>query len=301
MRALITGINGFVGHHLETELCIRGWEVFGLSPEPPYSETVRKGDLLDTPLLTLLVNELHPNVVFHLAGISSVKLSWEQPDLTMRVNRDGTDSLLKALASMNAPVTMILISSAEVYGIPKRVPLTELDPPNPMNPYAKSKLEAEKVANSYPTIRTVITRSFPHIGPGQRPWFVVPDVAQQIVAIERGAATELLIGNTEAQRDFTDVRDVVNAYILLSERGVTGQMYNVCSNVAYPISEMVDLLVAKATAPVTVRKDPSRMRPSDIPILLGDNTKLRLATGWTPQIALEQTLADVLAYFRSLP
>ncbi|MFH0829331.1 MAG: GDP-mannose 4,6-dehydratase [Candidatus Kerfeldbacteria bacterium] len=301
MRALITGINGFVGHHLETELRTRGWEVFGMSVEPPFNETVRKGDLLDAPFLTSLVNDLHPNVVFHLAGISSVKRSWEQPELTMRVNRDGTDSLYRALVSLATPVTMILVSSAEVYGVPKRVPLTELDPPNPTNPYAKSKFAAEKVSRVYPSIKTVITRSFLHIGPGQRPGFIVPDVAQQIVAIERGNAKELLIGNTRAQRDFTDVRDIVKAYILLAERGTPGQIYNVCSNVAYRISEIVDMLISKSMAKVSVRQDPSRMRPSDIPILQGDNMKLRTATGWTPRIPLGQTINDVLAYYRSLP
>ena len=301
MRALITGINGFVGRHLEAELRSRGWEVFGMSPEPPFNDTVRKGDLLDTPLLTTLVNELRPNVVFHLAGISSVKMSWDKPELTMRVNRDGTDSLYRALASLGTPVTMVLVSSAEVYGIPKRIPLTELDPPHPMSPYATSKLAAEKLADRYPSVNTVITRSFPHIGPGQRPGFIVPDVAQQIVAIERKKADVLLIGNTEAQRDFTDVRDVVNAYILLTERGKSGQIYNVCSNVAHKISEMVDMLVAKSTATITVRQDPSRMRPSDIPILQGDNTKLQRATGWTPRIPLGKTIDDVLAYYRSLP
>ncbi len=301
MRALITGINGFVGRHLETELRTRGWKVFGMSPEPPYSDTVRKGDLLDTPLLTLLVNELRPDVVFHLAGISSVKLSWDKPELTMQVNRDGTDSLYRALASIKSPVMVMLASSAEVYGIPKRVPLTELDSPHPMNPYADSKLAAEKVANNFPTVHTFVTRSFPIIGPGQRPGFIIPDVAQQIVAIERKQATELLIGNTEAQRDFTDVRDVINAYILLAERGKPGQTYNVCSNVAYKVSEVVDMLVSKSSSKIAVRKDPSRMRPSDIPILQGDNTKLQRATGWVPRIPLGQTIDDVLAYYRSLP
>lgn len=301
MRALITGINGFVGRHLEAELRSRGWEVFGMSPEPPFNDTVRKGDLLDTPLLTTLVNELRPDIVFHLAGISSVKMSWDKPELTMQVNRDGTDSLYRALASLGTPVTMVLVSSAEVYGIPKRVPLTELDPPHPMNPYATSKLAAEKLADRYPSVNTVITRSFPHVGPGQRPGFIVPDVAQQIVAIERKKADVLLIGNTEAQRDFTDVRDVVNAYILLAERGKPGQTYNVCSNVAHKVSEMVDMLTSKSTATITVRQDPSRMRPSDIPILQGDNTKLQRATGWTPRIPLGKTIDDVLAYYRSLP
>ena len=300
MRALVTGINGFVGQHLKTQLIARDWEVFGLSVEPPFSEKLWKCDLLDTPLLMTVMRKILPDVVFHLAGISSIKLSWEQPELTMRVNHDGTDSLYRVLTSLVKHVTVVLVSSAEVYGIQPRFPITELDPPHPSNPYAKSKMAAEKLSLDYPSIRTIITRSFPHIGPGQRPGFVVPDVAQQIVAIERGTETELLIGNTEAQRDFTDVRDVVNAYILLAERGVTGQTYNVCSNVAYPISEVVNLLVAKATAPVTVRKDPSRMRPSDIPILQGDNTKLRLATGWVPRIPLGQTITDVLAYYRSL-
>lgn len=299
MRALVTGINGFVGSHLKAQLSKSDWEVFGFSVEPPFNETIWKCDLLDTSLLMSLVHQIHPDVVFHLAGISSVKLSWDKPELTMQVNRDGTDSLFRALASLNAPVTMVLVSSAEVYGIPKRVPLTELDPPHPSNPYAKSKMAAEKLSFDYPSIRTIITRSFPHIGPGQRPGFVVPDFAQQIVAIERGTKSELLIGNTEAQRDFTDVRDVVKAYILLVEHGVPGQIYNVCSGVAHRISDIVELFVAKAAVPITVRHDPSRLRQSDINILQGDNTKLHQTTGWVPRIPLGQTIDDVLVYYRS--
>lgn len=300
MRALVTGLNGFVGAHLKTALHTQGWDVYGISKEPPFDATTFESDLLDTERLTSIVQDVHPDAVFHLAGISSVKFSWDHPDLTLRVNRDGTESLYGALATLTHTPTVLLVSSAEVYGIPDHTPLVETDPLNPNNPYAESKRAAELVATRFPAIRTITARSFPHIGPGQRPGFIVPDVAQQIVAIERGGVPELLIGNTDAQRDFTDVRDVVEAYVRLVNRGTPGQIYNVCSGVAHRIADIVTALMQQAAIEIHLKHDPARMRPSDIPILLGDNTKIRTATHWAPQISIERSLSDVLAYYRTL-
>lgn len=301
MRALITGINGFVGQHLSHALIKRGWEVFGMSLKPPFTETVMSGNLLDERSLDTIVTHANPDVVFHLAGFTSVKQSWQQPELAMRVNRDGTENLYKALIRAQAHPRLLFVSSVEVYGIPQHLPIKESDPPQPINPYAQSKLAAEGLAPNYPTIPTIICRSFSHTGPGQQPGFVVPDFAKQIVSIERGQQTVLMVGNLHSQRDLLDVRDVVIAYMLLIEQGAQGTIYNVCSGKSYLIGDILRQMIAMARTSVAIQEGAGKRRPSDIPVLRGDASKITATTGWRPTIPLKKTLRDVLEYYRQVP
>lgn len=297
MRALVTGINGFVGRYLEQELLNNGFEVFGILQEKPIKKTHFQGDILDKDFLIRTLLQIKPDVVFHLAGFTSVKSSWESADLAMKVNQGGTEILYSAIAEANSRAKVVITSSADVYGNPTHVPIQETDPTLPTSPYAKSKLAQEEVAKKHKDI-TIICRSFPHTGPAQTPTFVIPSFAMQIAAIEKKQQATLSVGNLEAKRDFLDVRDVVRAYRFLGESSLWGNTYNICSGVAYSIKEILDMLMSFSTIDITIVEDPSRLRPSDIPILLGDNTKITRSLPWSPEIPIEQTLKDTLAYWR---
>jgi GDP-4-dehydro-6-deoxy-D-mannose reductase len=193
---------------------------------------------------------------------------------------------------------LLYVSSAEVYGVqpPESMPIRETCASNPANPYAGSKTAAEAIVLGEVRafgIDAIVTRAFNHIGPGQHERFAVPAFASQLAAIARGAEPVMYVGNLEAKRDFLDVRDVVEAYAALAERGEAGEIYNVCSGTATSMRDILSELIRVAHVPVEVRADPARMRPSDVPLLYGDNSKLRSATGWTPRIALRATLKDV--------
>lgn len=301
MRVLITGIDGFVGTHLAAHLRDAGDDVFGTTIGPEHDQ-VFHADLNTATDLDRVVAASQPGFVFHLAGFTSVKLSWDQAAEAMRVNRDGTRELYSVLRRARRTPRLLITGTAEVYGQPKHTPITEQHPTNPTNPYAESKLAQEAVAQDFPEIPTVITRSFPHIGPGQSPTFVTSDFARQIVAIERGGEPRLQVGNLDAVRDFTDVRDVVRAYSALLQRGTTGHIYNVCSGHGYRIADVLHQLVALSSRPnITITTDAARMRPSDIPELVGSPAALQSATGWHPTLPLEQTLRDILDYWRNQP
>ncbi|TAK95435.1 NAD-dependent epimerase/dehydratase family protein [Patescibacteria group bacterium] len=299
MRALITGIDGFVGRYLAAELSAHGAEVFGTTVGSDHDH-VRHIELTDPDSVRRVVSELHPDQVYHLAGFTSVKASWDQTELAMRVNRDGTKNLYAALQNLDVKPRVLITSTAEVYGIPTSTPITESHPTTPNSPYAESKLAQERVTGEFPEVPTTIVRSFPHIGPGQSPTFVTSDFARQIVQVERGQASAVHVGNLEARRDFSDVRDVVRAYRLLMEKDTAGQIYNVCSGNVLSIRQVLDALLAASTnKEILVESDPDRLRPSDIPVLAGDSTKLRSTTGWRPEISVAQTtLPEILAYWR---
>lgn len=299
MRALITGIDGFVGRYLAAELLAHGYDVYGTTIGPD-DDRVKHIDLTDAESVKAVITTLQPELVFHLAGFTSVKESWAHPEEAMRVNRDGTRHLYTALDQLRQPPRVLLTSTAEVYGRPQTSPISEHHPAAPMNPYAESKLAGEHVTGEFPTIPTTIARSFPHIGPGQSPTFVTSDFARQIVQVERGVSPTVRVGNLEAQRDFTDVRDVVRAYRLMMEQPTAGQLFNVCSGNVMSIRQVLETMIAASTSPhITIDIDRDRLRPSDIPILAGDAAKLKQATGWTPAISItEITLPEILAYWR---
>lgn len=291
VHALITGGRGFVGRHLERHLAESGDEVTIMDrPEGP--------DIADAPAITAIFETTRPDVIIHLAGQADVGASWTTVDETYRVNLDGTRAVL--LAARDAQVSRVLtVTSADVYGLiaPENVPVNEETPFRPVSPYAASKTAADVAAlqaflgYQQDVIRV---RAFTHIGPGQTPRFVAAALAERIVQCERNETDEVIVGNIDARRDFTDVRDVVRAYRTLAVDGLAGEAYNVCSGTDVPISELADRLLALSTRSLRLTQDPDLMRPSDVPILRGDNTKITTQTGWRPEIPLQQSLTDLL-------
>jgi GDP-4-dehydro-6-deoxy-D-mannose reductase len=292
MRALITGAGGFVGDHLARHLRRCGDEL-------TLTDRSQDGlDILDAPALLERFRSERPEVVYHLAGASDVGGSWQTPQITFRANAEGTLNVL--WAAREAGVERILaVGSADVYGkvTPEELPLTERSALRPVSPYAASKVAADTVAQQaflgYGQA-VVRTRPFNHLGPGQATRFVAPALAERIARNERTGADKLLVGNLTPRRDFTDVRDVVRAYRLLVERGEPGEVYNVCSGTAIAIEDLARRMLARSTIHQELVTDPELVRPVDIPVLLGDATKLHEATGWLPEIPLDTTLADLL-------
>ena len=297
MRALITGGKGFVGHWLAAHLKDCGDEVAVIDIET---------DVADGEAVRRVMSDVAPEAVYHLAAMTHVGESWENPSLVLRVNVLGTAEVLAAARSLASSPRVLVVSSAEVYGVvtPAQLPLGEDTPANPASPYAASKLAAEAVALQawrgfgQPV---VIVRPFNHIGPGQSPNFFVPALAKRIVEARRSGTRSLPVGNLTTRRDFTDVRDVVRAYRMLVEGGEPGTVYNVCSGHDVAIQEIADELLRLAGASMTLEVDPSLVRPVEVPVLRGDPTRLTEATGWTPERPLDQTLADVLAHWRATP
>jgi GDP-4-dehydro-6-deoxy-D-mannose reductase len=243
--------------------------------------------------------------VYHLAALSHVGRSWSDPARTFEVNSLGTLQVLEAAARCAVPPVVLVVSSAEVYGnTAGEAPLTEEADLRPVTPYAASKVAAEYLAvqawlgRGVPAMRV---RPFNHVGPGQSPDFVVSALASRIAEAERVGGGPVRVGNLSASRDFTDVRDVVCAYRLLAEKGSSGEVYNVASGHSVPIAEIARQLCALAKVEVELVPDPELMRPADVPVFVGDATRLYEATGWAPQIPLQTTLKDMFDYWRMRP
>ena len=290
MRALITGGKGFVGQWLASHLKDSGDEVVVTDIET---------DISNGPALRKVVAEASPEAVYHLAAMTHVGESWENPSEVLRVNVLGTAEVLAAGRTLATPPTVLVVSSAEVYGTvnPEQLPLREDTPTAPATPYAASKLAAEAVAlQAWRGYRqpVIVVRPFNHIGPGQSPNFAVPALAKRIVEARKGGVRTLRVGTLTTRRDFTDVRDVVVAYRLLILQGLAGTVYNVCSGRDVAISEVADELLALAHAELELVIDPDLVRPVDVPVLRGDAGLLHATTGWSPSIPLATTLADVL-------
>jgi GDP-4-dehydro-6-deoxy-D-mannose reductase len=300
MRALVTGASGFVGRHLVERLIADGYETVGTGG-PHDTDAGLPIDLSDIDTLHAAFDIAQPDVVFHLAAQAFVPRSIEEPRETYETNVIGTANVLQTLREFKGrghAVRLVFVSSAEVYGTQpmSAMPITESCPLNPVNPYAASKAAAEALVLGETRsfgLDALVTRAFNHIGPGQNERFAVPSFAAQLASIANGAEPVLLVGNLDAKRDFLDVRDVVAAYVALAERGESGELYNVCSGAALSMRELLAELIRIAHVPVEVREDTSRMRPVDVPLIYGDNTKLRAHTGWSPQILLRRTLQDV--------
>jgi GDP-4-dehydro-6-deoxy-D-mannose reductase len=291
MRALITGGKGFVGQWLAAHLKDVGDDVVAIDVET---------DISDGPALRQAVMDAAPEAIYHLAAMTHVGESWENPSQVLKVNVLGTAELLAAARALPISPTVLVVSSAEVYGVvtPEQLPLGEDTPTAPATPYAASKLAAEAVAlqawRGYGQ-QVIVVRPFNHIGPGQSPNFAVPALAKRIVEARKSGAGSLRVGTLTTRRDFTDVRDVVVAYRLLILHGVPGTTYNVCSGRDVAISDVADQLLALAHAGLELVIDPELVRPVDVPVLRGDAGRLHAATGWLPSIPLATTLADVLA------
>jgi GDP-4-dehydro-6-deoxy-D-mannose reductase len=306
MRALVTGASGFVGRYLVDELRRSGAEVLACGGPHDGARGYVPLDLGDIDSMRAALERGRPTVVFHLAAQAFVPASLAAPIESYEINAIGSARLAAAIreyAASAPPPRLFFSSSAEVYGPRKRdeLPLHENLDLRPANPYAASKAAAEAILLAEERsfgLDVVVARAFNHIGPGQDERFVVPSLAAQLVRIAAGAPPQLLVGNLTAARDFLDVRDVVNAYIALARDGERGEVYNVCSGGAVTIRDILRELIAIAHVPVEVREDPARMRPADVPILVGSPKKLRARTGWQPQLTLVGSLRDIYAAAR---
>lgn len=311
-RVFVTGATGFVGSYLCQLLSSLGHTVHGTCfPERPedcdqsVANRVTYLDIRDAEGLSGLVERIHPDWVFHLAAVSSVRRSWERREETFDINLAGTNHLFEAIRQYSPQSRVLYISSSDVYGVlaPVDRALAEDDATEPVNPYAFTKIAGELLARFYSQIEgidIVCARPFPHTGPGQSTDFVCPDWAFQIAQIERGDREPVMsVGNTEVQRDFLDVRDVVRAYVYLMEKGQNGEVYNICSGRAIALKDVLDLLLSFTSVAIDVRTDPQKLRKTDIPLLVGNNRKIRNATSWEPEIPIERTLRDLLEYSRS--
>ncbi len=311
LKALILGAAGFVGPYLLRYLTEDlGWQVYAtkLAQESFAAEQaagIYDLDLLNADAVCTLLHSLQPDCVFHLAAQSSVALSWKQPQLTADINIKGTIHLLEAIRSAPNPPKLLLVGSGEEYGHLRNgaCPVSEEEPLHPGNIYAATKVCAEQIAMIYQRaygLWITAVRAFNHIGPGQAAQFVVSDFCKQTAAIEYGEQEPVIrTGNVSAKRDFTDVRDIVRAYGLIMTKGVSGRIYNVGSQKAIAISEVLEQIRALSGVAYTIRTDPAKLRPVDIPIIEADITKLQQDTGWSPVIPLQQTLKDTLAYWRA--
>jgi len=318
MRVLITGITGFVGSHL-AEYCLQkpDVQVFGtvlshhLGDELQRIEHIKdKIELLECDLtnrvaVTRVLERSKPDKIFHLAAQSFVPISWKSPEDTLFNNIISELNIFEVIRELKLDPVIVIAGSSEEYGLvfENELPIKETNPFRPLSPYAVSKIAQEKLGYQYHKsygLKIVLTRFFNTEGPRRGQDFVTSNFAKQIAEIEKGKREPVIYtGNLETQRDFNDVRDMVRAYWLASEKCNFGEPYNVCSGKARSIKSMLDLLLSFSKVKnIEVKQDPARMRPSDVPILYGDSSKFRAKTGWQPKIPFEQTMFDLLQYWR---
>lgn len=312
-KALITGIAGFVGSHLAELLLNRGFEVYGLCRPRTKRDHIEliinklhleDADLLDTHSLYTTLSRIKPDYIFHLAAQSFVPTSWVSPSVTLEVNIVGSANLFEAVRQAGIDSVIQIACSSEEYGLvyEHELPITEDNPLRPLSPYAVSKVAMDYLGFQYfqsYRVRIMRTRGFNHTGPRRGETFAESNFARQIALIEKGKQEPIIkVGNLEAKRDYTDVRDMVRAYLLSVEKCDPGDVYNIAVGRAIRIKDLLDLLLSFSKAKVTVKQDPSRMRPSDVPVLIGDNSKFVKKTGWKPEIPFEKTMEDLLNYWR---
>lgn len=312
-RALITGITGFAGSHL-AELLLEGdFDVWGTArprSKTDHIESIRRkihledADLLDSHSLYTIISKIKPDYIFHLAAQSFVPTSWASPAVTLEINIVGSANLFEAVRQANIDPTIQIACSSEEYGLvyPSEIPITEENPLRPLSPYAVSKVALDYLGYQYFAsykMKIIRTRGFNHTGPRRGDTFVTSNFAKQIAMIEKGKQEPIIqVGNLDAQRDWTDVRDMVRGYLLAVEKGESGEVYNICTGKSVVVGDMLAKLISMSKVKVKIVPDPTRMRPSDVPVLRGDNTKFKKQTGWKPQIPFDQTLEDLLNYWR---
>ena len=312
MRALITGISGFVGSHLaEYLLEATDWEIAG-TVFGPYGSIadlsseleLYPAELSRVDVVTFILEQARPDAIIHLAAQPLVSASRRDPWGTLETNIRMQLSILEGVLRVKPDCRVLVVGSSEEYGqvSPEELPVDEDTPFRPMNPYALSKVAQDLMGLQYHLVhklQVVRVRPFNHIGPGQRLGFVAADFASQIAAVELGLQEPLMtVGNLDARRDFSDVRDVVRAYAALVQQGVPGQVYNVGAGESHSIQEILDTLLSMSRVPIEVRQDPERMRPSETSDIVCDPTRIRELCGWRTTIPLAQSLRDVLDYWR---
>ncbi len=307
MRALVTGAEGFAGRHLLEHLAGAGHEVHATARDAPGDGPAARWlplDVRDADACGRALSEAEPAWVFHLAGFAHVGQAEQRRDECLAVNFGGTRALLDACRDAAPDARVIVVSSAEVYGpvTPDAVPLTEAAAVRPATTYAVSKAAAELAVHHAVArgLHAVVLRAFNHIGPGQSPDFVSAAFARQLAEIEAGRREPVLrVGNLEAVREFSDVRDTVGAYVLAAERAAAGSVYNVAGGAVVSIRELLDQLLDLTGVRVEVQTDPERMRPVDVPVLSGSDARFHAEVGQVHHRPLRETLADVLAYWRA--
>jgi GDP-4-dehydro-6-deoxy-D-mannose reductase len=314
MKALITGISGFVGSYLaEYLLNNTDWQVAG-TVYGPYGNIkdlcgtleLYPAELSRLDVVSFILEQSRPDYIFHLAAQPLPSVSRRDPWGTLETNIRMQLNILQAVVDLKMDNCRILVvGSSEEYGLvhPEELPMKEDNPFRPLHSYALSKIGQDLLGLQYYLnykVQAIRVRPFNHIGPRQRTGFVAPDFAQQIAEVEAGLREPVVrVGNLDARRDFTDVRDVVRAYHLAITMGQAGEVYNIGSGQAHSIQELLDILLAMSTAPITVERDSARMRPSDMPLVVADCSKFRAQTGWQPVIPFKDTLRDVLDYWRA--
>jgi len=315
LRALITGITGFAGSHLAEYILANhpDIEVYGIMRWRSRTENIQEieeriqlieCDLRDATSVKALLGRVCPEKIFHLAAQSYVPSSWNAPAESLTTNVLGQLNIFEAIRELEIEPWIQVACSSEEYGLvhEDELPIKETNPLRPLSPYAVSKIGQDFLGYQYHKsfgFKVVRTRAFNHDGPRRGEVFVSSNFAKQLIEVEKGKKPAVLqVGNLEARRDFTDVRDVVRGYWLATERCEAGEVYNICSGKAYSIQEVLDRLIELSGVQVKVETDPSRLRPSDVPVLLGDYTKFKKATGWEPEIPYDKTLADMLEYWR---
>jgi len=315
MRVLITGITGFAGSHLADYILANhaDVEVYGTVRWRSRRENIfhiqdkiklYEADLKDIISLKKCLAEIRPDWIFHLAAQSFVPTSWVCPVETFAINAVGQINLFEAILGLNLSPKIQIAGTSEEYGFvhPDEIPIKETNPLRPLSPYAVSKVAQDLLAFQYHKsygLRTVRTRGFNHTGPRRGEVFVTSNFAKQIVEIEKKKKEPVIsVGNLEAKRDFSDVRDIVRGYWLCLEKGEEGEVYNVGAGKTYSMKEVLDILLSLSGVKVQIEVDPQRLRPSDVPILLSDCTKFSEKTGWKPKIPFKKTLEDLLNYWR---
>ena len=314
MRVLITGVTGFVGSHLADYLVARGdVELYGTHRWRSRMENIEhlrgrirlvECDIRDAGAVHRMMAAVRPDRVFHLAAQSYVPTSWLAPVETVAGNVTCQLNLFEAVRDLGLSTQFQIAGSSEEYGLVHKdeIPIREDNPLRPLSPYAVSKVAQDLLAYQYwmsYRLHCVRTRGFNHTGPRRGEVFVTSNLARQVAEIEKGVREPVVwVGNLEAIRDFTDVRDMVRAYWLALERGAPGEVYNLCSGRGHAVRNVLEILLGLAQTKVEIREDPARLRPSDVEILLGDCTRFRQMTGWQPTIPFDVTLKDLLDYWR---
>lgn len=307
-KTLIIGGGGFVGGHLLAYLKSRGDHVSVTKMPHELSgaaaDAVYDLDILKEEDVFSLLDRVRPDAVYHLAAQSSVALSWKDPGLTVDVNVKGTLNLLNAVLRLRYAPRLLLVGSGEEYGriSEGEVPVTETNALRPGNVYAATKVCQNMLGKIYADaygMDIVMVRAFNHIGPGQSDQFVISNFCKQAAEIEREDGVHTMqVGNLKARRDFTDVRDVVRAYVMLMESGIAGETYNVGSGKAVSIEEILKMILSISTREIGIEMDPERFRPIDLPVVQADIGKLKGCTGWVPEIPLSQSIKETLEYWR---
>lgn len=316
MKVLVTGATGFVGSHLIDYLLKRDdVTIYATQRRRSNIDSVRHllnsprvkwitMDITDSHSVLRLIQESKPDWCFHLCAQSFVPASWNAPQETMTTNVIGTINLLETIRALSPQARIQIAGSSEEYGLihEDELPVPETNQLRPLSPYGVSKVGEDLLGYQYFKsygLHTVRTRGFNHTGPRRGEMFVCSNFAKQIVEMEKGKRDNVIrVGNLDAKRDFTDVRDMVDGYWLSLEKGKAGEVYNICSGRCFSMHEVLDMLIELSEVEVKVESDTERMRPSDVPVLLGNGQKFRDLTGWKPKIPFDRTLRDIMNYWR---